>query len=81
MTPKGDGLFRTVVKSGTIPGAEKYSHATVLYQFIVIGTNGKVLTRSDSFNDLSLSACAFFIRPGVTLQPILIPSKTPIIIK
>jgi hypothetical protein len=81
MNPKGDGLFRTVVKSSTIPGADRFGKATVLYQFIVIGTNGKVLARSESYGDLSLSACRFFISPGLTLQPILIPSKTPIIIK
>jgi hypothetical protein len=81
MSDRGNGLYRTVVKAATVPGAERFSQATALYQFIVIGTNGKVLARSDSYNDLSLNGCGFFILPGLTLQPILIPSKTPIIIK
>lgn len=80
MNAQGDGNYRTTVKSSQVPGAGKFNKATVLYQFIVIGKDGKVLTRSDSYNDLGLNNCLVFIAPDIDLLP-LVPSKTPIIIK
>ncbi len=81
MNNLGDGTFKTTVKSRQITGADKFSSAIVLYQFIVIGTNGKVLARSDTFNDLYLSRCGINWIPIDPLLPPIFPINTPIIIK
>jgi hypothetical protein len=81
MSSQGGGSFWALVKASQVPGANKYDKATMLYQFVVIGKNGKVLARSDSYSDISLNKCGItFIRPGITLVPVL-PITTPIIIK
>ncbi len=81
MTSQGGGTFKTLVKSSQIPGANQFNKATVLYQFVVIGKDGKVLTRSDTYSDISLNKCGIlFIQPLRTLIPVF-PIKTPIVIK
>ena len=79
MSDKGNGLYRTTVKSSVIPGAERFKSMVVLYQFIVIGTNGKVIARSDSYSDLSLTDCNDFV-PGIVPR-VITPTKTYFIIK
>jgi len=81
MSSQGGGSFWTLVKASQVPGANKFDKATLLYQFVVIGKNGKVLTRSESFNDISLNKCGYiFLQPQITLLPVE-PIKTPFIIK
>ena len=76
MVDAGNGLYRVALKSSKIQGANQFASAIVLYQFIVIGTNGKVIGRSPSYNDLSLAACRgiIIIPPG---GPTLVPPGGP----
>ena len=63
MSDMGNGYYQTTLKSSGIEGANKYASMTILYQFIVFGKDGKPLSRSSSYNDLTLTACASN-RPG-----------------
>jgi hypothetical protein len=76
MSDTGNGLFRIALKSSNIFGANKFSSAVVLYQFIVVGEKGKVIGRSPSYNDLALSFCRgiIVIPPG---GPTLVPPGGP----
>lgn len=82
MSDAGNGLYRVALKSSKIQGADQYTSAVVLYQFIVIGTNGKVIGRSPGYNDLSLAACRGIIVPpgGPTLIPPDDPTDVPTLI-
>jgi hypothetical protein len=80
MSDEGNGLYSATVKSSEIPGADRFSSMSVLYQFIVIGTSGKVIARSPSYSDLTLNACAVG-NPTFIIVPRKQPTKTPIIIK
>jgi uncharacterized protein YegP (UPF0339 family) len=75
MTDAGNGLYRVALKSSNIQGANQFASSVVVYQFIVVGTNGKVIARSDSYSDLSLNTCRGVILPPgrTTLVPTLIP--------
>jgi hypothetical protein len=80
MSDAGNGLFRIALKSSNITGANKFASAVVLYQFIVVGEKGKVISRSPSYNDLALSFCRgiIVIPPGgPTLIPTLVPTLIP----
>jgi hypothetical protein len=81
MSDAGNGLYRIALKSSNITGANRFSSAVVVYQFIVVGAKGKVISRSSSYNDLSLSTCGGIILPpsGFTIVPRL-PTEVPTLI-
>jgi hypothetical protein len=80
MSDMGNGLYSATVKSSEIPGTDRFSSMSVLYQFIIIGINRKVIARSPSYSDLTLTACARG-NPTFIIIPRKQPTKTPIIIK
>ena len=82
MSDKGNGNFGITVKSSKIQGANQFSSSVVLYQFIVVGTNGKVIARSSSYDDLTLFLCRGIIIPpgGPTLIPPGYPTLVPTLI-
>jgi hypothetical protein len=75
MSDNGSGLYNVALKSSKIQRANQFTSSVVVYQFIVVGTNGKVIARSDSYSDLSLNTCRGIILPPgrPTLVPTLIP--------
>ena len=81
MSDNGNGLYRIALKSSNITGANRFTSSVVLYQFIAVGTKGKVLGRSPSYNDLSLNTCGGIILPpgGFTIVPRL-PTDIPTLI-
>ena len=83
MSDAGNGLYRIALKSSGITGANRFSSSVVVYQFIVVGAKGKVLSRSPSYNDLSLNTCRgiIVIPPGgftiVPRWPTDVPTLIP----
>jgi hypothetical protein len=75
MSDTGNGLYRIALKSSNITGANRFSSSVVLYQFIAVGAKGKVISRSPSYNDLSLNTCrGIIIIPRLQTDiPTLIP--------
>jgi hypothetical protein len=79
MNPQGSGIFRLTVNTGSLNGANLYSSAYLDYQFVATDTHGKVLDRSQVFNDIQLNRCGIIFLP----RPIIIitPTNTPQIVK
>jgi len=80
------GLFRKVLKSGSIQGSSKYASAFLLYQFVVTGKDGSIIGRSEVFSDISLSRCGTDIliqppRRTLIIPSIPTPSRTQEIVK
>lgn len=81
MDPKGNGRYLITVTSSQIEGYNRYNASWMVYQFVATKRN-EVVARSESFMDVSLSACG--IVPLVPLHPpvlIVTPTNTPQIIK
>jgi hypothetical protein len=71
MSDAGNGMYQIALKSSNITGANRFSSSVVVYQFIAVGAKGKVISRSPSYNDLSLYSCRGIILPpgGFTIVP------------
>ena len=89
MTPSGNGWFTRTVSSSSISGADDFSAAWLLYQFVATDQAGQVIGRSQTYSDIALSACSVPpIRriisptptsPGIPFNPPLrkLPTHTP----
>ncbi len=57
MQPLGQGMFSYDLASQNIPAFNSYQEAWLVYQFAASGPDGKVVLRSQTFNNLTLSMC------------------------
>ncbi len=57
MNGQGSGSFSRTVNTSAINGANQYSSATLLYQFVATAKDGTILGRSPAYNDVVLAKC------------------------
>jgi len=80
MTPSGNGWFTRTISSSSISGADDFSAAWLLYQFVATDQAGQVIGRSQTYSDIALSSCAAppIRRINPTPTPTTIPYIPPI---
>jgi len=79
MSSAGSGWYRVTFSTSSIPNIGAYEKSWLLFQVVATGDGGAIVGRSQTFFDISISACAAPpVRP--TAPPTRVPTHVPPII-